>query len=129
MGVDEETVRPIRALASIHSEHLGGKARRWLFASLCADGADVWIPGNKTDKSEVSAPTFWVCRIFAMDDEHAFEGLQFKEGWLYWDTALLAPFLSKDAIAFQTKNVVEEGDAKVAGKAEDNEFLGRHHEY
>ena len=79
---------------------------------------NVWTLGNKADKPEVSAPTFWVCRIFTADDEHAFGGLQFKEVWLYWDTALLAPFLPKDAIAFQTKNVVEGGDAKVAGKAE-----------
>ena len=80
---------------------------------------NVWIPGNKTDKPEVSAPTFWVCKIVLADDEQAFEGLQFKEVWLYWDTALLAPFLPKDAIAFRTKNVVEENDHKAAGESQD----------
>lgn len=71
---------------------------------------NIWIPGNKTEKPEVSAPTFWVCSIGTADNEDAFAGLQFKEVWLYWDTALLAPFLPKDAIAFSTKNVVEKAE-------------------
>lgn len=70
---------------------------------------NIWIPGNKTDKPEVSAPMFWLSSIVTTEDEEAITGLQFKEVWLYWDTALLAPFLPKDAIAFRTKNVVEEG--------------------
>ena len=79
---------------------------------------NIWMPENKTDTPEVSAPTFWVCRMGSADHEKAFEGLHFKEVWLYWDTALLAPFLPKDAIAFKTRNVVEEDNAKVAGKVE-----------
>lgn len=68
---------------------------------------NIWLPGNRTDKPEVSAPTFLKCLIGAGDDEAAFGGLQFHEVWLYWDTHLLAPFL-KDAVALQNRNVVTE---------------------
>ena len=37
------------------------------------------------------------------------EGLCFREVWLYWDTALLLPFLEKDAVVFKTENVVRTG--------------------
>jgi len=38
------------------------------------------------------------------------EGLCFREVWLYWDTALLLPFLEKDAVVFKTENVVRTGE-------------------
>lgn len=69
---------------------------------------NIWLPGNKTDKPEVSAPTFWRSLIGPGDDEAAFGGLQYKEVWLYWDTHLLAPYMKKDAVALQNKNVVTE---------------------
>jgi hypothetical protein len=32
---------------------------------------------------------------------------------LYWDTALLLPFLEKDAVVFKTENVVSAGEVDV----------------
>jgi hypothetical protein len=34
------------------------------------------------------------------------DGLNFKEVWLYWDTALLAKHLPREAVVFQTQNVL-----------------------
>jgi len=68
---------------------------------------NVWVLGNTGEEPNVSAPTFWVCKIGPADYADAHEGLQFKEVWLYWDTMLLAPFMGKDAVAFKTKNILE----------------------
>jgi hypothetical protein len=68
----------------------------------------VWAKDNKTDKPDVSAPTFWRCIIAKSDDPRAFGGLQYKEVWLFWDTMLLAPIMPKNATVFSTKNVAEE---------------------
>lgn len=70
---------------------------------------NVWMHGNHSDKPDVSAPAFWVCKIGSADADYpdAFMGIQYKEVWIYWDTMLLAPHVGKDAVAFKTKNVVE----------------------
>jgi hypothetical protein len=73
---------------------------------LVAMTRNIWLPGNKTDKPDVSAPAFWRCFIAPSDDPVAYIGLTYKEVWLYWDTHLLAPFMKKDAVALQNKNVV-----------------------
>ena len=90
---------------------------------------NIWLPGNETDKPEMSAPMFWVSRIGAINDdvddqtgrveekEGEGEKLRFKEVWLYWDTNLLAPFMTKDAIAFKTENVVEKEKQRVGVSA------------
>jgi hypothetical protein len=39
--------------------------------------------------------------------DEAAEGLHFKEVWLYWDTALLLPYLPKEAVVFKTENVLQ----------------------
>jgi hypothetical protein len=67
---------------------------------------NLWMLGNTGEKPDVSAPTFWLCRIGPADHPDAFNGLQFKEVWLYWDTMLPKPF-TKDAVAFKTKNILE----------------------
>ena len=69
---------------------------------------NIWLPGNTSDKPEVSAPLGWKSYIGPADDVNAVGGLQFKEVWMYWDTHLLAPFMKKDAIALQNRNVVTE---------------------
>lgn len=70
---------------------------------------NIWMHGNGSDIPDVSAPTFWHCKIGPADVDYpdALMGIQYKEVWIYWDTMLLAPFISKDAVAFKTKNVVE----------------------
>ncbi|KAH8695379.1 hypothetical protein BGW36DRAFT_462978 [Talaromyces proteolyticus] len=67
---------------------------------------NIWLSGNSTDKPSVSIPLCFVCRIGPADDPRAISGLQYKEVWLYWDTALLSPFLPEDAIVFRTKNIL-----------------------
>lgn len=70
---------------------------------------NIWMPENHSDKPDVSVPMFWLSKVGPADADYAdaFMGLQFKEVWLYWDTMLLAPHLAKDAVAFKTKNVIE----------------------
>src|SRR6201996_4520289 len=60
---------------------------------------NLWVLGNTGEKPDVRAPTFWLCTIGPADHPDAFNGLQYKEVWLYWDTMLLKPFM-KDAVAF-----------------------------
>ncbi|KAE8361669.1 hypothetical protein BDV27DRAFT_147623 [Aspergillus caelatus] len=69
---------------------------------------NIWMPGNETDQPSVSIPMSWICQIGPADEPGTVNGLQYKEVWLYWDTALLAPFLPEDAVAFQTKNILVE---------------------
>jgi len=68
---------------------------------------NLWMLGNTSENPGVSPPTFWLCTISPADHLDAFNGLQFKEVWLYWDTMLLVPFI-KDAVAFQGKNILED---------------------
>ncbi|KAJ5126431.1 hypothetical protein N7448_005733 [Penicillium atrosanguineum] len=74
---------------------------------------NIWMLDNETDQPSVSIPMSWICRIGPADEMGTANGLQYKEVWLYWDTALLAPFLPQDAVAFQAKNILEKGDASV----------------
>jgi len=67
---------------------------------------NIWVKGSNSKEPEVAAPGSMWARIGKGDSPIAYEGLQFHEVWLYWDTMLLAPFMPKDAIAFQSKNVV-----------------------
>jgi len=68
---------------------------------------NIWIKGSHAKEPEVSAPAMFICTIGPADHPDAFEGLQFKEVWLYWDTMLLAPHMGKDAVAFSRTNVAE----------------------
>ncbi|KAJ9616792.1 hypothetical protein H2200_000511 [Cladophialophora chaetospira] len=68
---------------------------------------NIWLPGNTSDVPDVSAPMAFFCRTGPGDDPQAVGGLQMTEVWIYWDTALLAPFLSQDAVVFRTKNPFE----------------------
>lgn len=72
---------------------------------------NIWMPDNETDHPSVSIPISWICRIGPADETGTVNGLQYKEVWLYWDTALLASFLPQDAVVFQSKNILEMGDA------------------
>ncbi|KAH8822098.1 hypothetical protein F5884DRAFT_111021 [Xylogone sp. PMI_703] len=66
---------------------------------------NMWMLGNgKNESADVCAPFALLGKLGIGDHPDAFNGLQFKEVWIYWDTALLAPFMSKDAVVFRTDN-------------------------
>jgi hypothetical protein len=67
---------------------------------------NLWLLGNKSEEPTVSIPVTMIAVIGKSGREETPEGLEFKEVWLYWDTALLLPFLEKEAVVFKTKNVV-----------------------
>ena len=60
---------------------------------------------------DVSIPTCWIGRVGRADEgfDGACENRQWREVWLYWDTALLSPFLKKEETVFSQKNIVESG--------------------
>jgi hypothetical protein len=66
----------------------------------------LWIKGQPYDEATptVSIPVFWSCSIGLAETPEGFDGLQMKECWIYWDTALLEPFLSKDTVVFRKEN-------------------------
>ncbi|KAH8683941.1 hypothetical protein BGZ61DRAFT_357296 [Ilyonectria robusta] len=74
---------------------------------------NLWLRGNKGEKPTVSIPVTMIAIIGKSDDENTPEGLHFKEVWLYWDTALLLPFLPKEAVVFQTSNILRAGEEEV----------------
>ncbi|KAF4458695.1 hypothetical protein FALBO_14566 [Fusarium albosuccineum] len=67
---------------------------------------NLWLRGNKEREPTVSIPVTMIAIIGKSHDEKTPEGLHFKEVWLYWDTALLLPFLPKDAVVFKAENVL-----------------------
>lgn len=67
----------------------------------------LWMNGNKSDKPDVEVPMFWMCTIGPAETKDGFGGLQFKEVWLFWDTAVLTPFMPKDAVVFRSHNPYE----------------------
>ncbi|KAM0490244.1 hypothetical protein ACHAP8_011781 [Fusarium lateritium] len=67
---------------------------------------NLWLRGNKGDKPTVSIPVTMIAIIGKSGSDETAEGMHFKEVWLYWDTALLLPYLPKEAVVFKTKNVV-----------------------
>jgi len=71
---------------------------------------NLWLLGNKDEEPDVSIPVTMIGIIGDSGSEQTPEGLHFKEVWLYWDTALLAPFLAKDAVVFRTENVLHAGE-------------------
>ncbi|KAB8236522.1 hypothetical protein BDV23DRAFT_168779 [Aspergillus alliaceus] len=73
----------------------------------------IWMPDNTTDSPSVSIPLSWICRIGPADMGGTLNGLQYKEVWLYWDTALLTPFLPSDAVVFKTNNILQKEDGPV----------------
>lgn len=60
----------------------------------------------------VSIPVTFIAVVGRSDavEQATPEGLCFREVWLYWDTALLLPYLEKDAVVFKTKNVARTGE-------------------
>jgi hypothetical protein len=67
---------------------------------------NIWLPGNNTEEPTVSIPLSWISIIGPADSADALDGLNFREVWLYWDTALLAKYLPKEAVVFQTQNIL-----------------------
>lgn len=73
----------------------------------------LWLLGNAGEEPTVSIPVTMIAIIGESGVEGTPEGLDFKEVWLYWDTALLMPFLAKDEVVFKTENVVRAGGVEV----------------
>jgi hypothetical protein len=73
---------------------------------------NLWLLGNKSEEPTVSIPVTMIAVIGKSGREETPEGLEFKEVWLYWDTALLLPFLEKEAVVFKTKNVVRGNEVR-----------------
>ena len=75
---------------------------------------NLWMAGDDVEgEPTVSIPVTFIAVVGKSDGsagQETPEGLCFKEVWLYWDTALLLPFLEKDAVVFKTKNVVRAGE-------------------
>lgn len=67
---------------------------------------NLWLLGNKDAEPDVRIPVTMIAIVGESCSEKTPEGLHFKEVWLYWDTALLSPFLEKDAVVFTTENVL-----------------------
>jgi hypothetical protein len=79
---------------------------------------NLWIVGDDVGgEPSVSIPVTFIAVVGKSDGtrglEETPEGLCFREVWLYWDTALLLPFLEKDAVVFKTENVVSAGEVDV----------------
>jgi hypothetical protein len=75
---------------------------------------NLWVLGaNEGGEPSVSIPVTFIAIIGKSESRHGREtpeSLCFREVWLYWDTALLLPFLEKDAVVFKTKNVLRSDD-------------------
>jgi hypothetical protein len=67
---------------------------------------NLWLLGNEGEKPDVSIPVTMIAIVGKSGSEKTPEGLQFKEVWLYWDAALLSPFLANDAVVFKTDNIL-----------------------
>lgn len=67
---------------------------------------NLWLRGNKEREPTVSIPVTMIAIIGKSNDKKTPEGLHFKEVWLYWDTALLLPFLPKEAVVFKAENIL-----------------------
>ena len=63
---------------------------------------------NKSNDPTVSIPMALIAIIGRENDGKSPKGLQFKEVWLYWDTALLSKYLPQDAVVFQTENILHQ---------------------
>jgi hypothetical protein len=74
---------------------------------------NLWVLGNKAEKPDASIPVTMIAIIGKSGSERTPEGLHFKEVWLYWDTALLAPLLAKDAVVFKTENILHADEVEV----------------
>jgi hypothetical protein len=76
---------------------------------------NLWMLGDDVEgEPTVSIPVTFIAVVgksggAATGGQETPEGLCFREVWLYWDTALLLPFLEKDAVVFKTENVVRAG--------------------
>jgi hypothetical protein len=73
---------------------------------------NLWVLGaDEGGEPTVSIPMTFIAVVGKSDagGQETPEGLCFREVWLYWDTALLLPFLEKDAVVFKTENVVRAG--------------------
>jgi len=75
---------------------------------------NLWLVGEEGEEPTVSIPVTFIAVVGksggGVGEQQTPEGLCFKEVWIYWDTALLLPFLAKDAVVFRTKNVLREGE-------------------
>ena len=69
----------------------------------CQNVRNLWMLGSEGEEPDVRIP---VTMIAIVGRSGTPDGLCFREVWLYWDTALLEPFLVKDAVVFRRENVL-----------------------
>ena len=67
---------------------------------------NLWLLGSKSVNPDVSIPVTMIGIIGSSGSVQMPERLHFMEVCLYWDTALLSPFLAKEAVLFKTENVL-----------------------
>ena len=61
----------------------------------------VYMKGNKTEQPDVTVPMLWVCTIGAADSDDGYQGLQFKDIHLGWDTAKVAALMRERGRSYQ----------------------------
>lgn len=67
-----------------------------------------WLPERDTEEPTVAIPLSRISTIGPADSADALDGLQFKEVWLYWDTAMLAKYLPREAVVFQAQDILHQ---------------------
>jgi hypothetical protein len=72
----------------------------------CQNVRNLWMLGSEGEEPDVRIPVTMIAIVGRSGSEGTPEGLCFREVWLYWDTALLSPFLAKDAVVFRRENVL-----------------------
>jgi hypothetical protein len=106
VGVDEASFRTIERLRHDFHSLWEVKNDDGTTTIMTQWTRNIWLPGNNTEEPTVSVPLSWISIIGPADLADAVDGLNFREVWLYWDTALLAKYLPKEAVVFQTHNVL-----------------------
>ena len=67
----------------------------------------IWVT-SASGPPDISAPTFWSCKIVPAPEGQRTFDLQMQEVWLFWDTALLKSVAPPDAVIFRRENPSEE---------------------
>lgn len=62
----------------------------------------IWIKGNKSEKPDVEVPMYWSSTIGP--GEEGYNGLQFREVHLFWDTGPLMKLMAGNAVVFRREN-------------------------
>ncbi|GLB05848.1 hypothetical protein AtubIFM57258_001139 [Aspergillus tubingensis] len=69
---------------------------------------NIWLPERDTEEPTVAIPLSHISTIGPADSADALDGLQFEEVWLYWDTAMLAKYLPREAVVLQAQDILHQ---------------------